>query len=115
MIIIPALIAFALYALLSFLILPAIKRYRGRYDQYMPLQSVRNNLASGTLSIRERAAGILTAFVLPRDRLGLARVVRRSQAQDGTDVEDDLYALEEGEEMDDFLDTAEAADQLPDE
>ncbi|PNS14401.1 hypothetical protein CAC42_3687 [Sphaceloma murrayae] len=90
---IPASIALALYFLVTFVLIPFIRRYRSRYDQYVPLQTVTERVAAGTSTLRDRLADLVTRIVLPSRRFGVVN------ARD----EEGLYGLEDGEEMDDFL------------
>ncbi|KAG8625675.1 hypothetical protein KVT40_006076 [Elsinoe batatas] len=102
---IPAGIAIVLYLSLSFLILPAIRRYRNRYDQYIPLQRVSNTVAASTSTLRDRLADVVTRIALPHVR---GRMLGRTIVQQGgNDSLEDLYALEEGEELEDFIERAE--------
>ncbi|KAF2218762.1 hypothetical protein BDZ85DRAFT_269779 [Elsinoe ampelina] len=102
---IPAGIAIVLYLSLSFLILPAIRRYRNRYDQYIPLQRVSNTVAASTSTLRDRLADVVTRIALPHVR---GRMLGRTIVQQGRDDSlEDLYALEEGEELEDFIERAE--------
>ncbi|KAK2749421.1 hypothetical protein FQN57_006355 [Myotisia sp. PD_48] len=57
----PAIISLTLYIAIVFAILPFIRRYRQRYSQYLPL----NTISSRTSSLRERALDALMQFVLP--------------------------------------------------
>ncbi|PGH06608.1 hypothetical protein GX51_02235 [Blastomyces parvus] len=57
----PALISLAVYLLLSFLIIPFIRRYRQRYAQYLPLHTV----SAHASTLRERASDALMHFLLP--------------------------------------------------
>ncbi|KAI9762863.1 MAG: hypothetical protein M4579_000216 [Chaenotheca gracillima] len=60
-ILLPAVISFGLYLLLTYALLPIYHRYRQRYHQYLPLDTI----SSHTISLRERIADALTTFVLP--------------------------------------------------
>lgn len=92
---IPALISLTLYLVLSYLLLPFIRRHRHRYNQYVPL----NSLAASTTSIRHRIYDGLVALFLPsswflwRDRGGLG------DGSDRADEGDSLTDAEEGEGM----------------
>ena len=80
---------------LSYLLLPFIRRHRHRYDQYLPL----DRLSTGTTSLRHRIFdGVLALFVptsWSRERDG--RVVDGSR--EGGDEEESLVDAEEGEGM----------------
>ncbi|TKX24413.1 hypothetical protein C1H76_3360 [Elsinoe australis] len=101
---IPAGIAIVLYVSLSFVILPAVRRYRSRYDQYIPLQTVTDRVAAGTSTLRDRVADFITRIVLPRTQ----RIVNATSGR--RESLNELYNLdlEEGEEMEDFIERAEA-------
>ncbi|KKZ63022.1 hypothetical protein EMCG_02617 [[Emmonsia] crescens] len=87
---IPALISLVVYLLLSFLIIPFIRRYRQRYSQYLPLHTV----SAHASTLRERASDALMRFLLPSSW-------RRRQifgAQDGGGG-GSVFDDEEGEDM----------------
>lgn len=81
---IPALISLAIYLLISYALIPFIRRYRERYSQYLPL----HNISAHTSSLRERVSNGVMRFVL---RINFHR--RRVEGQ-GEDADSD-----EGEEM----------------
>ncbi|GAM83764.1 hypothetical protein ANO11243_017540 [Dothideomycetidae sp. 11243] len=77
----PPLLALLLYLLFTFLLYPIIKRYRQRYEAYIPLEGA-----------RDRVAGWVLRCVLPR--------FRRPETQNDAEwLEDDRVGDEEGEEM----------------
>ncbi|KAL2372242.1 hypothetical protein BDBG_07691 [Blastomyces gilchristii SLH14081] len=84
----PALISLAVYLLLSFLIIPFIRRYRQRYAQYLPLHTV----SAHASTLRERASDALMHFLLPSSW----RQRHIFGAQDG---EGSVFDDEEGEDM----------------
>ncbi|OAA75787.1 hypothetical protein LEL_07775 [Akanthomyces lecanii RCEF 1005] len=59
--IVPATISFALFLVVTFAVLPLWRRYRNRYSQYLPLDS----LGSASSSLRERITSRLAALTLP--------------------------------------------------
>lgn len=81
-----------------------MRRYRSRYDQYIPLQTVTDRVAAGTSTLRDRVADFITRIVLPRTQ----RIVNATSGR--RESLNELYNLdlEEGEEMEDFIERAEA-------
>lgn len=59
--IIPAVISLLLFLVTTYAIVPVWRRYRNRYGQYLPLETISNQ----TLSLRARMQGAMTRFVLP--------------------------------------------------
>ncbi|KAH9844690.1 hypothetical protein Tdes44962_MAKER07164 [Teratosphaeria destructans] len=90
----PALIALALYALLSFALLPLWRAHRARYSQYIPLDS----LSQRTESLRDSWKRRLLEWVLPRSMRW-----RRDGGMEGEVV---VFGDEEGERMVGFGATA---------
>lgn len=82
---IPAIIAAALYAIGAYVIVPAVKRYRSRYSQYLPLDSISQH----THSIRDRIADTITRLVVPRRMTVVDAVGSRRGSVNG---EEDLEA-----------------------
>ncbi|KAM3511077.1 hypothetical protein MY11210_005251 [Beauveria gryllotalpidicola] len=86
--IVPAAISLALFLIVTFAVLPLWRRYRARYSQYLPLDT----LGSASSSLRDRITARLAALTLPstwrRDR------GRFAAATGGDDEEDDA-----GEEL----------------
>jgi hypothetical protein len=60
---VPAVVALTLYLLITFLILPFVRRYRHRYNQYLPVSS---GLSERTSSFRRHVQDALMNFFLPR-------------------------------------------------
>jgi hypothetical protein len=60
-VVLPAVIALALYLLLSFIVVPLWQRYHGRYSRYLPLETI----SAHTHGIRERIQDTIARFVLP--------------------------------------------------
>ncbi|KAK2766633.1 hypothetical protein FQN54_005944 [Arachnomyces sp. PD_36] len=90
-ILVPAIISLALYILISYVILPLIRRSRQRYSQYLPLHAI----SSHTSSLRERASDALMNFLLPSSWRQRAQFVDGHGDDDGRSVFDE----EEGEGM----------------
>ncbi|KAH7008478.1 hypothetical protein EDB80DRAFT_438009 [Ilyonectria destructans] len=59
--IVPAVISLILFVLLTYLVIPAWRRYRNRYSQYLPLDS----LSSQTSSLRQRITDRLASIPFP--------------------------------------------------
>ncbi|KAL3425748.1 hypothetical protein PVAG01_02539 [Phlyctema vagabunda] len=59
--VIPALISLILYVIVSFVIVPVWKRYRVRYSQYLPIESI----STRTSSLRQRTQDAIARFILP--------------------------------------------------
>ncbi|KAF2764742.1 hypothetical protein EJ03DRAFT_355491 [Teratosphaeria nubilosa] len=83
----PALVALALYALLSFALLPLWRAHRARYSQYIPLDT----LSQRTESLRERWKRRLLGWVLPGSM--------RWRREGGMEGEAVVFGDEEGERM----------------
>ncbi|TVY50930.1 hypothetical protein LCER1_G008960 [Lachnellula cervina] len=91
--VIPAIISLILYLLISYLIVPAWKRYRNRYSQYLPLDAI----STRTTSFRQRIQGSLTRALLPtswREQFGRGRPSVNGFDGSGSDFDED-----EGEEL----------------
>jgi hypothetical protein len=88
----PALLAAALYALISYVLLPLYRRHRTRYSQYLPVHTGLHSLTSTTQSLRSRVTDAFLQFILP-SRWSEARH-RRQQSSRVVDARDD-----EDEEM----------------
>ena len=82
----PAAIAFLIYLLLSYVIVPLWQRYRGRYSRYIPLDTINTH----TTSLRQRFQDILKRFLLPSSwRSNLAgRFTASAEDDQGFDDED---------------------------
>lgn len=69
--------------------MPAIRKYRERYEQYLPLHSI----SERTSSIRKRIGDRLSAFILPRF------YIERRTSIDGAD---ELFGDDEGDDLTGF-------------
>ncbi len=89
--IIPATISLAIFIVVTFVVFPIWRRYRNRYSQYLPLDTISDQ----TASLRHRITNRLTTLTLPstwrRDR---GRVSAGGGLSDNDDMED-------GEELND--------------
>ncbi|KAF2238300.1 hypothetical protein EV356DRAFT_564020 [Viridothelium virens] len=91
---IPAVISLALYLSLTYAILPFIRRYRHKYNQYLPL----NTISDRTSSFRQRLSDALMSFLLPSSwRRGRHRTVVDGSSPN--QPEEELFDEEEGEGM----------------
>jgi len=90
--VIPALISLILYLLISYLIVPIWKRYRGRYSNYLPLDTITTH----TTSWRQRAQSAVVDLLVPSSwrRNWNNRQTVSAQEGSGSDFDDD-----EGEEL----------------
>jgi len=91
--IIPAIISLTLYLLVSYLIVPAWKRYRVRYSNYLPLDTI----STRTTSFRQRIQGALAGYLLPsswRSDFGGSQYTASAQDRNGSDFDED-----DGEEL----------------
>ncbi len=91
--IIPAIISLILYLVISHVVVPLWKRYRGRYSQYLPLDTI----SYQTTSFRQRIQGALVRHLIPsswRSDFGRDRFVVSTQDGSGSDFDED-----EGEEL----------------
>ncbi|KAL2067802.1 hypothetical protein VTL71DRAFT_15898 [Oculimacula yallundae] len=90
---IPAIISLILYLIISYVVVPIWKRYRGRYSQYLPLDTI----STQTSSIRQRALDAIARWVLPS---AWREQFRRDQytlgAEDGSGSD---FDEEDGEEL----------------
>ncbi|KAK3686017.1 hypothetical protein B0T22DRAFT_238677 [Podospora appendiculata] len=85
--IIPALISLIIFLLSTFVIIPLWQRYRNRYSQYLPLDSI----TSGTSSIRARIQNGIARWLVPsawRQRLQDRLVVAEHGSDAGFDSDD---------------------------
>lgn len=93
--IVPALISLIFFLLLTFVLFPLWQRYRNRYSQYLPLDTISNR----TSSIRARIQGTISRFMLP--------YLRRPTLSDRIVVAGrDSFDSEDGEELEDVDDSA---------
>ncbi|RDA88284.1 hypothetical protein CP532_0317 [Ophiocordyceps camponoti-leonardi (nom. inval.)] len=97
--VVPAVISLVIFLLLSFVLLPVWRRYRSRYGQYLPL----NTLSERTSSLRHRIVGRLPSLGPLATFLGGRSVVfaPSSIAMDGD--------LDDGEELDYVVDDVDDA------
>ncbi|KAK3325644.1 hypothetical protein B0H66DRAFT_599797 [Apodospora peruviana] len=89
--IIPAVISLIIFLVSTYLLIPLWRRYRNRYSQYLPLESISN----GTSSLRARVQNGIAGLMVPstwRQRLQDRLVVADSN-------EDADYDSEDGEEL----------------
>ncbi|KAG7289021.1 hypothetical protein NEMBOFW57_005382 [Staphylotrichum longicolle] len=86
--IVPALISLLLFLVSTFVLLPLWRRYRERYSQYLPLETISNQ----TQSLRGRVQGAIVRFMAPS--------AWRARASDGVVVADrNSFDSEDGEEL----------------
>lgn len=106
----PALIALALFLLLTHVLIPAYRRHRQRYAQYLPVSdSWQSSLASSTSTLRQRMSDALMTLVLP-SRWGEWRF-RRYASQRSRVV--DAEGERGDEEMGDIPEDVEDDDMVP--
>ncbi|KAK4127688.1 hypothetical protein N657DRAFT_641698 [Parathielavia appendiculata] len=86
--IIPAIISLLLFIVSTFVLLPLWQRYRNRYSQYLPLETISNQ----TLSLRGRMQGAMARFMAPS--AWRARVLDRVVVADRSSSDS-----EDGEEL----------------
>lgn len=89
--VVPAVISLLFFLLLTYILLPAWRRYRARYAQYLPIDS----FASRTWSLRDRLATRIATFANRREdrHLGPGAL--------GIDHRDEQIDDGEGEELGD--------------
>ncbi|KAK3308646.1 uncharacterized protein B0T15DRAFT_550866 [Chaetomium strumarium] len=86
--IVPAIVSLLLFLISTFVLVPLWQRYRNRYSQYLPLETISNQ----TLSLRARMQGAMARFMTPS--VWRARVSERvAVAERGS------FDSEEGEEL----------------
>ncbi|RDL35294.1 Uncharacterized protein BP5553_07225 [Venustampulla echinocandica] len=91
--IVPAIISLILYLVISYVIVPTWKRYRNRYSNYLPLDTI----STRTTSLRQRVQGAAVRLLVPSAwaaRWGDNRYTASAQDGSGSDFDDD-----EGEEL----------------
>lgn len=101
-ILIPLVVSALIYALLTYAILPLIRRHRHRYNQYIPMPTTLSNVSTHTSSIRRHLPSALSnLFLIPT-----SWPFRRRHVVDGSggehvhdDDDDELFDEEEGEGM----------------
>ncbi|KAH6850802.1 hypothetical protein B0I37DRAFT_372432 [Chaetomium sp. MPI-CAGE-AT-0009] len=92
--IVPAAISLVLFLVVTFVLVPFWQRYRNRYSQYLPLETISNQ----TLSLRARMQSAVVRFMAPS--------AWRARASDGIVVaERRSFDSEEGEELGDVDET----------
>ncbi|CAG8959640.1 hypothetical protein HYFRA_00001543 [Hymenoscyphus fraxineus] len=90
---VPAIISLILYLLVSFLIVPIWKRYRGRYSNYLPIDAI----STQTTSFRHKVQEALVQLLVPSSwRTQFERSRQTASAQDGLGSE---FDDEDGEEL----------------
>ncbi|KAH9217626.1 hypothetical protein DL95DRAFT_386474 [Leptodontidium sp. 2 PMI_412] len=91
--VIPAIISLILYLIVSYVVVPIWKRYRGRYSQYLPLDTI----STQTSSIRQRVLDAIAKWVLPSAwRSQFNRDQYTVSAEDGSGSD---FDEEDGEEL----------------
>ncbi|KAF4616207.1 hypothetical protein G7Y89_g15199 [Cudoniella acicularis] len=91
--IIPAIISLILYVIISYVVVPVWKRYRGRYSNYLPLETI----STRTTSLRERLQSAVAGLLLPSSwRASFSRGRYTVSAQDGSGSD---FDEDEGEEL----------------
>ena len=91
--IVPAIVSLLLFLVLTFGLFPLWQRYRNRYSQYLPLETI----SSHTLSLRARVQGAVVRFMAPsvwRARVSEHVVVAGRNSFDSDDGEE-LGAVDE--------------------
>ncbi|KEZ39939.1 hypothetical protein SAPIO_CDS8908 [Scedosporium apiospermum] len=91
--IVPAVISLIIFLTSRFVIVPLWRRYRQRYSQYLPIDTISNH----TMTLRQRLQGAYSGMLAPTWRRRF-----RSRVVVGGDeevVSDDEYTSEEGEEL----------------
>ena len=91
--VIPALISLILYVVISYLLVPLWKRYRGRYSNYLPL----NTISTQTTSFRQRIQRAIARRLLPsswRSDFGGNEYTVSATDGNGSDFDED-----DGEEL----------------
>ncbi|GIZ37274.1 hypothetical protein CKM354_000072600 [Cercospora kikuchii] len=91
---VPALIAGALYGIISFIILPLIRNYRERYSQYLPLDTVNRH----TEGLRDRISDLVMRMVVPRRQTVWDATGSRRGSRSGSG-DDLVFSDGEGERM----------------
>ncbi|EMC96442.1 hypothetical protein BAUCODRAFT_122446 [Baudoinia panamericana UAMH 10762] len=90
-VLLPALIAAAIYVSLAYILVPLYRQHRARYSQYLPLDTI----SAQTSTLRSRLSDALTRMILPSSMRWRGEVVVDARAG-----EDELaFGEEEGESM----------------
>jgi len=90
----PALISLIIFLILTYVIVPCWTRYRNRYAQYLPLDTLQNQ----TLSLRGRLHGAfsrLMAWSIWRARRNADRVVVADRGSFDSEAGEELGAVDE--------------------
>jgi hypothetical protein len=90
---VPAIISLILYLIISYLLVPIWKRYRGRYSNYLPLDTI----STQTTSIRQNIQSALIGLLVPstwQQRFNQSRYVTAAEDGIGSDFNEN-----EGEEL----------------
>ncbi|WYZ38719.1 hypothetical protein EsH8_III_000633 [Colletotrichum jinshuiense] len=89
--IVPAVISLILFLVSTYVFLPLWRRWRSRYSQYLPIDSI----STSTVSLRQRVQNAIARMMVPstwrrnaHERLVIA-----------TDASEDGYMSEDGEEL----------------
>ncbi|KAL2263027.1 hypothetical protein VTK26DRAFT_8552 [Humicola hyalothermophila] len=90
----PALISLIIFLTLTYVLVPFWIRYRNRYSQYLPLDTISNS----TSSIRSRIQGLFARFMMPP--LWRARASERVVVAERTS-----FDSEDGEELGDVYES----------
>lgn len=89
--VVPAIIALILYLVLTFAVIPVWQRYRNRYSQYLPLETI----TDGASSLRARITDRITTWFITS--------AWRSRLQDRIDLADNRpstdFDSDDGEEL----------------
>jgi hypothetical protein len=90
---VPAIISLILYLIISYLVVPVWKRYRGRYSNYLPLDTI----STQTTSIRQKIQSALIGLLVPsgwQQRFNQSRYTVGAEDGTGSDFDEN-----EGEEL----------------
>jgi hypothetical protein len=92
--VIPALISLALFVTFTYAFIPLYRRYRARYAQYLPIDSI----SSTTLSLRDRITARIATFANRREDRHLSEGARAIDHRD-----ESIDAAEELNDVDDHM------------
>ncbi|KAK4110736.1 hypothetical protein N656DRAFT_799856 [Canariomyces notabilis] len=87
--IVPAAISLILFLITTYVLIPIWQRYRNRYSQYLPLETI----STQTLSLRARIQGAMARFIIPS-------AWRARVSDDVVVAERNSFDSDEGEELD---------------